>query len=511
MAAVQRWSRNRGWAAAFQSAEVVGEHFAANRGGVAIAGPQHISSSVPTELEAMLEEAAVLAPEGLEHPLQYLQSRILARHIHAMLAILGANLWLLEVLAACILYFDGPWIATGDWNMEPNELSLAGWLDTVNGKVFASSAATCAGGAGAVLDCFVLSEAVAHLVQQVEVVDNTPTTPHWPVRLTLKVTSWGHIVLARKRPKPFPTEVPVGPQRQEEHVDWTWAAEEPPADLELAWLEWLRAAEAAWCRIHDLCGTQRRPHLGRSKGLVIEHVSLGQATRKDTRKSCSKEGRGVALAASFGGPGRGQPGCLEEGADLPAHVPTVSSHGCLNFVAPPWPLGPRLRIHRRLWHTPSIMQVTHAMLFTTSHTQQAISAAAVPIRRVVAGNGRRKLARVLREQRMASPRLASTSAMAMGWLGRSSWSSKWRLGCRFGWIRAESMPSSLPTRRIWDCPCQDLHSKRSTTCARHTSTPLDWVTTASTPRLSCSCQSNCERACSWPSRQRWSNLCAGLT
>ena len=36
MAAAQRWSRKRGWAAAFQGAEVVGKHFAANRGGVAI-------------------------------------------------------------------------------------------------------------------------------------------------------------------------------------------------------------------------------------------------------------------------------------------------------------------------------------------------------------------------------------------------------------------------------------------------------------------------------------------
>ena len=65
--------------------------------------------------------------------------------------------------------------------MEPKDLAQAGWLDTVNGKVAATSAATCAGGAGAVLDYFVLSGAMAHLVQQVKVVDNSPTTPHSPV------------------------------------------------------------------------------------------------------------------------------------------------------------------------------------------------------------------------------------------------------------------------------------------------------------------------------------------
>ena len=134
----------------------------------------------------------------------------------------------------------------------------------------------------------------------------------------------------------------MGQQRQEEHFDWTWVAEEPPVDLELAWLEWLRAAEAAWCRIHDLFGAQRRPFLVRSKGLVIEHVSLGQATRNDTRRRCSKKGRGLARPATLGGAGGWQPGRQEEGADLAVHATTASQHACFNFVARPWPLGSRL-------------------------------------------------------------------------------------------------------------------------------------------------------------------------
>ena len=98
-----------------------------------------------------------VAPGGAEQPLQHLRSRILARHTHAMLKrgvtlvtvylepgmrASRLNLWLLEVLAACILCFDGPWIAMGDWNLEPQNLSQAGGPDTVNGNVFASSAAT---------------------------------------------------------------------------------------------------------------------------------------------------------------------------------------------------------------------------------------------------------------------------------------------------------------------------------------------------------------------------------
>ena len=274
----------------------------------------------------------------------------------------------------------------GDWNMEPKELAQAGWLDTVNGKVAATSAATCAGGAGAVLDYFVLSEAMAHLVQQVKVVSNSPTTPHSPVCLTLLATSWGHRVLARRRPEPFPTQVAVGPRRQEEQFDWTRAAEERPADLEVAWLEWLRAAEAAWCRIHDLCGAQRRPFLGRSKGLVIEHVSLGQATRNDTRRRCSKKAaawrafrRLVAQAVgslAAWRKGRASQGTLQHTVNLLASIslPDLGS----------WDQG---------WDFPSqeamahflrkaatygdwAAQVTRVMVFVKIHTQQAVNAAA---------------------------------------------------------------------------------------------------------------------------------------
>ena len=121
MVAAQRWASKCGWAARFQAAEV-GQHDAANRGGVAITGPQHTSSSTPSEFESMLDEAALLAPEGVMQLLQYLRSCILARHTHAMLEggvtlvtlylepgmrASGLNLWLLKVLAACILCFDG--------------------------------------------------------------------------------------------------------------------------------------------------------------------------------------------------------------------------------------------------------------------------------------------------------------------------------------------------------------------------------------------------------------------
>ena len=342
MAAAQR---KRGWAAPFQGAEVVGEHHAANRGGVAIAGPLHISTSVPTEFESMLGEAAELAPESVEHLLHYLRSRILARHAHAMLTrgvtlvkiylepgmrASGLNLWLLEVFAACILYFDGAWIAMGDWNMEPKDLAQAGWLDTVNGKVFAPSAPTCAGGAGAVLDYFVLSEAMAHLVQQVELVDNSPTTPHSPVSLTLTATSWGHRVLARRRPKPFPRRcqwdrnarrsILIGPGQQRISLS-TWS-----------WCGWSGCAQQ---KQHGARSTTDPTEAFSGEEQRVGHRARfsrpGHAQRHE--ETLQQKGRNLARPATLGGAGGWQPGRLEEGAN---------QHACFNFVTRPWPLGSRL-------------------------------------------------------------------------------------------------------------------------------------------------------------------------
>ena len=113
--------RSRSGRREFHAAETTGQHEAANRGGVALAGPTLISSSVPTEFEATLDDAAFMAPEGVKRPVDHLRSRILARHVHAMLLggvtsvtvylepgirASGLTLWLLETLAAFCMGFD---------------------------------------------------------------------------------------------------------------------------------------------------------------------------------------------------------------------------------------------------------------------------------------------------------------------------------------------------------------------------------------------------------------------
>ena len=88
--------------------------------------------------------------------------------------------------------------------------------------------------------------------------------------------------------------------------------------------------------------------------------------------------------------------------------------------------------HKKLWHNlcAKLQPVgigpprSQGLWFSSSFTHSKQSTLRQRIRHVAGGSGRRKLARVLREQRMASPRLVSISAMARGWqaaaLGQSN-------------------------------------------------------------------------------------------
>ena len=178
----------------------------------------------------------------------------------------------------------------------------------------------------------------------------------------------------------------MGPQRQEEQFEWTWAAEDLPVEVELAWLEWLRAAEAAWCRIHDLCGTQHRPFLGRSKGLVIEHVSLGLATRNDTRRRCSKKAAAWRALRRLVAQVVGSLAAWRKGQTRQGTFRSVNS--LASILLPdlgPWDPGWDFPSQEALAHTLRkaatcgdwAVQVTRVMVFIKSHTQQTVNAAAV--------------------------------------------------------------------------------------------------------------------------------------
>ena len=88
------------------------------------------------------------------------------------------------------------------------------------------------------------------------------------------------------------------------------------------WFERPRAAEAAWCRTHDLVGAQRRPFLEQRVGHRAHFPGTSHA--QGHQEGLRQKGSYVARASTHCGSGSGQPGCLEEGADSPAHASTFS-------------------------------------------------------------------------------------------------------------------------------------------------------------------------------------------
>ena len=316
----------------------------ANPGGVAIAVPLHISSSAPPEFESMLDEAAFLAPEGVVRPLQYLRSRTLARHTHAMLK--GGATLVTSVSRARLASFRAQPVVVGGANGLRTVLRRA--LDRHGGLEHGAARSVPhrlaqhrqhqdfrhhRGHVSRRSGCSSRLLCGPHLVQQVEVLDNSPTTPHWPVRLTLKATSCGHRVLARQRPKLFPSEVSVGPQ-EERRLD-LGSRGNLPNDLELAWAQ-LKQSGAA-----STTSTELGAGFSRAEAKGLSSSTFPSARLRARTRGGAAAGR---LAAPLGGPGCGQPGCLEEGADCASHVSTFSPHGCLNLVARPWPLGRTLGV-----------------------------------------------------------------------------------------------------------------------------------------------------------------------
>ena len=54
-----------------------------------------------------------------------------------------SNISVCEQAALVLRSLCGPWICSGDWNIEPAVLAASGFLKLVNGVVFAASLPTC--------------------------------------------------------------------------------------------------------------------------------------------------------------------------------------------------------------------------------------------------------------------------------------------------------------------------------------------------------------------------------
>ncbi|CAK0862233.1 unnamed protein product [Prorocentrum cordatum] len=120
------------------------------------------------------------------------------------------NLGALGRLAERLVTLGKPFVAAGDWNLEPSELADSPFLRRVRGAVVAPARGTCEP-ALRVLDYFVVSQ---HLVKaRGEVLRGWAVTPHWPAQLTIRsgdIDTWARVPSGRREPRWRP-RVPTRP------------------------------------------------------------------------------------------------------------------------------------------------------------------------------------------------------------------------------------------------------------------------------------------------------------
>jgi len=119
-----------------------------------------------------------------------------------------ANKKILDAIAATILTLSGPWIISGDWNVNPDVLIGSGFLARVNGVVVAPANPTCNDNT---YDYFVVCRSLSHAVVGAQRVDGIGFTPHRPVRLLLRGDARRFAVRTIVRPKRVPARLPHGP------------------------------------------------------------------------------------------------------------------------------------------------------------------------------------------------------------------------------------------------------------------------------------------------------------
>ena len=219
----------------------------------------------------------------------------------------------------------------------------------------------------------------------------------------------------------------------------------------------------------------------------------GHAQRHE--EELQQKGRSLAGPTSLGGAGGWQPGRLEEGADL-AGTLQRSVNTCLlqsrcQTLAPGIQSG--IFRHKKPWHTlydraatcgDWAFQVTRVMFFIKSQTQQAVNAAAADSARCwrqwakEACQGSAGAAHGFSKVGLDDGEVGGLAGPELLVKQMGTWLPLWLDSRR---VNAKQLADQEDCGRAF---CQDLHSKRSTMCARHRRAPLDWVTTASTPRLS---------------------------
>ena len=105
-------------------------------------------------------------------------------------------------------------VVGADWNLTPDEVAQADWCEGAEMQLLCASGdlGTCrrAKGAARTLGYFACSAAVTGLIEDVMVMTEADSYPHWPVRMRFLPGAHRHDAATFSRPEAFPTEAVFG-------------------------------------------------------------------------------------------------------------------------------------------------------------------------------------------------------------------------------------------------------------------------------------------------------------
>ena len=137
---------------------------------------------------------------------------LVAVYLEDGIGLAGANIDRLGSLSKFLEQLSVPYIIMGDWNLEPGELEMARWPESVRGRVVQPSgvAFTCRSGKGRMLDYAVVFDRIsAHFTLEADM--ESPWAPRQG--LVGKLASEFKQCLTRKQVVPSPVIESLGPDR----------------------------------------------------------------------------------------------------------------------------------------------------------------------------------------------------------------------------------------------------------------------------------------------------------
>ncbi|CAK0841042.1 unnamed protein product, partial [Prorocentrum cordatum] len=256
-------------------------------------GPLANSGGAATLVRSDLQaaESAWMAPSDLRHRMigvtittaSGLQFLACSLHLQDALGPKGINLDIFAAFGDTVLSEGTPWLAQGDFNMEPGTLHELGWPRVQRGTYLGPAECTCvAQGDEHVYDWFVGSFCLAHGVREASVLDGFGLCPHKPVRLLLQDVRPDALVQVLVRTPPLGAH-PLASGALQLDLGGSWEVGSQPSDACEAARQWIQVVESTVVGIHGIGDGDLPRYLGRSAGPRVVLKPLSAVVKREYR------------------------------------------------------------------------------------------------------------------------------------------------------------------------------------------------------------------------------------